>query len=365
MDKRYQVFISSTYTDLKEERQAVIKTVIEASCIPAGMELFPAADEQQLAFIKRVIDDCDYYILIIGGRYGSVSENGLSYTEQEYDYAVGKNIPVIALIHESPGDIISRNTEAEPALREKLERFRKKVALNRLVKPWKNAQDLPGLVALSLQSEIYRAPGVGWVRANKIASEEMLQDAAMQRGAYEALEHAFDTTVKENEELRGVIAKLQSAPTFPDLAGLDEEIDIPITYWTSLAEEVRLSVKLKWREIFGYVSPYLIGYPREDLVAHSLAQTLLNKKTYNRALTITAVKMDDQTFKTIGIQLKALGLVNIEPGKSARYGMDVFWSLTRVGERLMMEVRAVRTAADETSTSAEKKDRLAGPVIGE
>jgi hypothetical protein len=66
MDKRYQVFISSTYADLKEERQHVIQTVIEANCIPAGMELFPAADEAQLAFIKRVIDDCDYYLLIIG-----------------------------------------------------------------------------------------------------------------------------------------------------------------------------------------------------------------------------------------------------------------------------------------------------------
>ena len=62
MDKRYQVFISSTYTDLKEERRAVIQTVIEADCIPAGMELFPAADEEQLTFIKRVIDDCDYYL---------------------------------------------------------------------------------------------------------------------------------------------------------------------------------------------------------------------------------------------------------------------------------------------------------------
>src|SRR5271157_912922 len=99
MDKRYQVFISSTYADLKEERRAVIQTVIESNCIPAGMELFPAADEQQLDFIKRVINDCDYYLLIIGGRYGSVDETGISYTEQEYDYAVSRGLWVIALLH--------------------------------------------------------------------------------------------------------------------------------------------------------------------------------------------------------------------------------------------------------------------------
>jgi hypothetical protein len=56
VDKRYQVFISSTYADLKGERRAVIETVIQSDCIPAGMELFPAADEEQLTFIKRVID---------------------------------------------------------------------------------------------------------------------------------------------------------------------------------------------------------------------------------------------------------------------------------------------------------------------
>jgi Domain of unknown function (DUF4062) len=102
MEKRYQVFISSTYADLKEERRAVIQTVIESNCIPAGMELFPAADEEQLAFIKRVIDDCDYYLLIIGGRYGSVDESGISYTEQEYDYAVSRGLWVIALLHDNP-----------------------------------------------------------------------------------------------------------------------------------------------------------------------------------------------------------------------------------------------------------------------
>jgi hypothetical protein len=60
MDKRYQVFVSSTYADLKEERQRVIQALMEMDCIPAGMELFPAADQEQFEFIKRVIDDCDY-----------------------------------------------------------------------------------------------------------------------------------------------------------------------------------------------------------------------------------------------------------------------------------------------------------------
>ena len=90
MDKRYQVFVSSTFTDLQEERQEIMQALLELRCIPAGMELFPAANETQWDLIRKVIDDCDYYIVVIGGRYGSIGPDGLSYTEMEYRYALEK-----------------------------------------------------------------------------------------------------------------------------------------------------------------------------------------------------------------------------------------------------------------------------------
>lgn len=129
MDKRYQVFVSSTYVDLKEERQSVLQTLMEMDCIPAGMELFPAADEEQWEFIKKVIDDCDYYLLIVGGRYGSTAEDGLSYTEKEFDHAVSKGIKVIALLHKSPGELPLSKSEISESLSAKLDAFRKKSAL--------------------------------------------------------------------------------------------------------------------------------------------------------------------------------------------------------------------------------------------
>src|SRR5258708_30985148 len=114
MDKRYQVFVSSTYGDLRDERQEVMQALLELDCIPAGMELFPAADEDQWSLIKRVIDDCDYYLVIVGGRYGTVDAEGISYTEKEYDYAVAQNIPVLGFVHAEPGKIPASNTELEP-----------------------------------------------------------------------------------------------------------------------------------------------------------------------------------------------------------------------------------------------------------
>ena len=102
MAKRYQVFVSSTFDDLESERQAVRQSLLELGCIPAGFEPCPAADDDQWTLIKRAIDDCDYYLAIIGGRYGSIGPSGKSYTQIEYEYAISRNKPVIAFLHSEP-----------------------------------------------------------------------------------------------------------------------------------------------------------------------------------------------------------------------------------------------------------------------
>ena len=85
MDRRFQVFVSSTYTDLVDERREVIQALLEMECLPAGMELFPASNDEAWTLIQQVIDDSDYSEVIVGGRYGSLTAEGLSYTEMEYD----------------------------------------------------------------------------------------------------------------------------------------------------------------------------------------------------------------------------------------------------------------------------------------
>src|SRR5438552_2365098 len=107
-NKRYQVFVSSTYTDLTAARQGVLMLLLTMDCLPAGMELFGAVDEEQFEFIKRVIDESDYYVLIVGGRYGAVASDGKSYTEKEYDYAVSKKKDVLAFLHAAPQTLESQ-----------------------------------------------------------------------------------------------------------------------------------------------------------------------------------------------------------------------------------------------------------------
>lgn len=96
---KYQVFVSSTYTDLKEERQAAVQAILLSQHIPAGMELFSAQNKTQLQVIRNWIEESDIYMLLLGGRYGSIDpESGLSYTEVEYRYALELGKPVFALV---------------------------------------------------------------------------------------------------------------------------------------------------------------------------------------------------------------------------------------------------------------------------
>src|SRR5215467_9172009 len=139
MDKRYQVFVSSTYADLQEERQEVMQALLELDCIPAGMELFPAANEDQWTLIKRVIDDCDYYLVVIAGRYGSIGPDGLSYTEMEYRYAIEKNKPVIGFIHKNRGPclptVARRPTKADASSMNSSPMFRKRCVASGIREP--------------------------------------------------------------------------------------------------------------------------------------------------------------------------------------------------------------------------------------
>jgi Domain of unknown function (DUF4062) len=167
MDKRYQVFVSSTYDDLRSERQEVMQALLELDCIPSGMELFPAADEDQWSLIKRVINECDYYIVICAGRYGTIASTGISYTEMEYRYAIETGKPTLVFLHKAPQNLPVGRCEQTDEGRAKLIAFRTSLS-QKLCKFWEGPTELGSVVSRSLVRLIKQNPGVGWVRSNEI-----------------------------------------------------------------------------------------------------------------------------------------------------------------------------------------------------
>ena len=97
LERKYQIFLSSTFKELEEERQKAIFAILDSGHIPAGMEIFrPGLTKWET--IKRWIDTSDIYLLILGGRYGDIEVNEeYSYIEREYRYAESKGMPVLTL----------------------------------------------------------------------------------------------------------------------------------------------------------------------------------------------------------------------------------------------------------------------------
>ena len=146
MDKKYQVFVSSTYEDLQEERKKVMEALLQMNCFPVGMEYFNASDDSQWEVIKSLIRECDYYVLIVAGRYGSIEEeSGKSYTQKEFEYAIEQGVPVISFVHQCPESLPGTKIEQDPIKREKLVDF-KKFIKKRLCKFWNNADVLSAQV---------------------------------------------------------------------------------------------------------------------------------------------------------------------------------------------------------------------------
>lgn len=174
--KRYTVFVSSTFKDLKKERAKIIRELVGINCIPLGMEYFDASDKPQIEIIKDSIDICDYYVLIVGGRYGTPFDDKQSYTMMEYEYAVGKGIPILAFI-KNEESIPKSHMESDKMLLERLRAFRERISKNRVCCFWSKSEELVLYASRSLMKEMVNSPRPGWKRCKEKRKNNSMSDS--------------------------------------------------------------------------------------------------------------------------------------------------------------------------------------------
>lgn len=352
-ERRYQVFVSSTYLDLREARGEVMQALLELDCMPAGMELFPAANDDQWNWIKRVIEESDYYVVILAGRYGSVSpKTGQSYTEMEYRYAAELGKPVIGFVHEDPKQLPAKYYESDPVLREKLIAFRELV-LSRLCKQWSAPADLGAKLSRSLTQLIRQHPTVGWVRANTVTPESAHEVLGLRRQV-EELQAKLDQVAAHGPG--GTETLAQGPDIFPIRFGVERQStklnSINKPYWVK-ADDADAEVEVVWDDIFARIAPTFIQpATSNDLVKelNSLIETksaaLLRKEYPGDRFQNYRIFKDD--FETIKVQLRALGLL-------ASTGERDSWVLTEYGDAYMNKLLAVhRKSAAARSPEAKK-----------
>ena len=331
MDKKYQVFISSTYRDLPDERRDALESVLDLAHIPSGMELFQAADEEQFSYIKKIIEQCDYYVLIIGGRYGSVDSEGNSFTEKEYLFALEKGKIILAFLYDDIKKLPYDRVETDPNLAEKLRIFREKVSSNRLVVFWKSREDLRAKLIISLSKSFGEYPQVGWVRANRIASDSAIDQINI-------LQKKITDLADENKNL-----KLSLKPKIENLARMDSSFTIDYSYSRTESYSVssvteRKQIELSWGRIFSIVAPEFQS-PHTDAQINKSLSAYLRQHKHNNGYGFIFL---DTTINTIKYQYDALGLWKVYVGKSTQGGMAEFIQLTDYGRKTLVDILAVR-----------------------
>ena len=201
LDKKYQIFISSTYDDLIDARAKVRDAILSMMHFPVGMELFGAANEEQWQIISETIDSSDYYVLIIGQRYGSVMpDTGISFTEKEFRYALEKGVPILAFLLDD--DALVKPQYVEKVHSEKLVAFKETVKANRLVEWWKTPDDLAQKVTVALYKQITKTKRPGWVRGDAFDIEKSFKTLTEISEKNQQLEEENKALIFENQRLK-------------------------------------------------------------------------------------------------------------------------------------------------------------------
>lgn len=325
--KRYQIFISSTYTDLQVERQEVLKSVLKLRHIPVGMEHFVATNKEQFEYIKRLLDETDYYVIIIGNRYGSQADDGVSYTEKEFDYAVSLGIPVIACIHSNPDSFPVSKSDIEIDAKQKLQEFRSKVMHHRMVSyfNWDNPSELSAEIVVALVNAISDNPRPGWERVTSFENSDLLNQINDLRIENEKMKSLLEQK-QQSEEQEQLIMNFpwKTVRTFEGYSKWQDYKNISIP------------VSLTWSQVFSILGPILLVENNINLVHYAINHALfLDHEPY--------FCIPDVEFQLIVAEFLKCGIIDIAQDKIY---------LTKIGKQCL---HTIRISVDEELNSIHKK----------
>lgn len=344
MSAKYQVFVSSTYIDLKEQRDQIIKAILEMGHIPVGMEMFSAADEEQWNIIKRQIDQSDYYVVIAANRYGSVTPDGTSYTEKEYDYAASIGIPVLGFILDASSSWPSNFTETESSSIASLNVFKEKIK-KKHVSFWKNTDDLYGKCSIALMKAFTAYPREGWVRASMATDAKTNSELARLSA--------------ENAELRNELQKIKESSSEKYDKELRELVEVmsinkrPMYIWMTGAHDWEKKEDIDLFELFTILGTELMVEASIEHISRYVAQIVCN---------VTPGKFRNEfpvpsnIIKSWLADWSALGLTAPSDRKKAVNDSNEYWKLTEKGIGFVKAIRKLQLESGQAKLELPEKE---------
>lgn len=323
---KYQIFVSSTFEDLKEERDLVIKAILEMGHIPVGMEMFSAGDEEQWKLIQRQIEDCDYYLVIAAHRYGSM-DGKVSYTEKEYDYAFNLGVPTLGFIISDKATWPVAKSDTDTDKKKRLEKFKTKIQ-KKIVSYWTNKEDLYGKVSLSLMKQFTTNPRAGWVKATETTGPEVLNE--------------LSRLSKENSNLRDHIVELDKQIIKDESEKYDKMINtlnnhkISVSFFYKKGTSWEDMKDFDFLELFKLLAPELMVEKSTAATAKYIGQM---KKPNQTKDIRDNYPIPSNTTKKILADLVVLDLMKPSTKKHSLKDTNDYWTITEEGKNVFKAIR--------------------------
>ena len=325
IDKRHHAFISTTEADMHAERVVLSQTLVSQGFFSWGLE---QRAPLTTAFARRQIDDCDYFILMLGSRYGELSASGVSYMHLEYIYAVTKQKPILVLMYEAPETRAPEYQDQNSEGKLKFLDFRRQLQRERdMVMTFRDLRDLEVAIRHTMPQFLTRYPTQGWVRPNQ-----------------QQVQHLLD----ENEQLRQKLTELeqkQSSATPPqrtvDLPQVQGHEEIAFDYKVHAYQdgnfrELRPQRQMSWNDLLMVIGPGFSPAMPEDSFAKILNDYLNStaladvRDVMPRAHAVARCQINIRALHLIKSQFKHNRWI-VPVGRDDR--QRVLWELSTAGER--------------------------------
>lgn len=343
MQTRYQVFVSSTYSDLKDEREHVIHELTKVGYIAVGMEQFPATPEEQMEYIRPIIDESDYYVVIIRAKYGSTAEDGISFTEKECQYAVETGKPVLAFLFGHPEKLRLEETDQDPEKMRKLTAFKASLTAKKIVRFWDEKVDLATAVKDTINDMVRRKPGVGWIRGNQAIDPQVYKNLEVLR--------------RENEVLKAKLAESELA-AYAHPSNLHSGSDILTVSFSIVGisglQETRGTISLSWDHLFDLMSEGIYRESSEEDCIWKFIQAAQESMPFSGehiGLSEDVPRIIRQQFEALGLIESFVKVVEVNPGfGEISYRQQVFsWRFTPRGRSYAATRNAITREQGEAS----------------
>lgn len=324
LDKRYQVFISTSGSEMQPERIVLAQTLV-------GMGFFSWGLEQRTplstAFARRQIDDCDYVVILLGSAYGEQSVSGVGYMHLEYIYAVTKQKPIIVFMHEEPSARDGALHDDKPELREKFQEFRK-LLQNEVdqVFTYRSMRDLEMAVRFNLPQMLERSPVLGWVRPQNI---QVLQDE-------------IDHLKSKLEQLETEAGKREVDPflSLPKVS-MHEPFSFEYrmhAYQDGNFKELKIQKKLTWAQLLSILGTTFVHPTPEEFFSKRMNEYLNETGIQDarvempRAHAVARAQINIRALHSIKMQMRQNEWI-IQSGRDDRQRM--LWQITSKAQKLM------------------------------